>query len=111
MEPKYILDKSSVGTRVGGVDVKYRSGRSVLRDTKVSVVENGSLMPAFTHGSVLYKFAMEGSSAAEVKNERTSSKANGLSPGGRILQDIEKVSVIQTYLVCVIAVRTTCALE
>ncbi|XP_041859936.1 zinc finger protein 704 isoform X2 [Melanotaenia boesemani] len=89
MESKYILEKSSVGTRVGGGDFNCRVGRSVLRDSRVPMVEKNSSMPACTHGPILYKFVMEGSTA-EVKNERTSSKGNGVSLGGRIIQDMEK---------------------
>lgn len=87
-----MLEKSSVGTRVGGTDFNCRAGRSVLRDARVPTVERSGPMPAYTHGPVLYKFVMDASSAADVKSERSSSKGNGLSPGGRILHDMEKVS-------------------
>lgn len=94
MDSRYILEKSSVGTRVGGADFNYRAGRSVLRDSRVPMVEKSGPMPAYTNGPVLYKFVMNGGSAAEVKGERNSVKGNGLSPGGRILHDVEKVSVV-----------------
>ncbi len=90
MDSRYVLEKSSVGTGVRGADFNYRLGRSVLRDTE----KNGP-MPAFTNGPVLYKFVMDAvGSAAEVKGERTSAKGNGLSPGGRVLHDVEKVSAV-----------------
>lgn len=88
MESKYILEKSSVGTRVGGADFNYRAGRSVLRDTRVLMVEKSSSMQAYTHGPILYKFAVD-DLASEVKKDW--SKGSGLTPGGRILQDTEKV--------------------
>ncbi|XP_072222698.1 zinc finger protein 704 isoform X1 [Leuresthes tenuis] len=90
MESKYIFEKSSVGTRVGGADFNCRVGRSVLRDTRVPMVEKSSSMPAYTQGPVLYTFVMDGGLTAEVKNERTPSKGNGVPPGARILQDVEK---------------------
>lgn len=92
MDSKYILEKSSVGTRVGGADFNCRAGRSVLRDARVPTLERNGPSPAYTNGPVPYKFVLEGGSPAEVKGVRTSSKGNGLSPGGRILQDMEKVS-------------------
>lgn len=96
MDSRYILEKSSVETRVGvgGAAFNCRAGRSVLRDTRVPTVEKSGPMPAYTHGPVLYKFVMDVGSAAEVKSERTSPKGNGLSPGGRILHDMEKVSAV-----------------
>lgn len=91
MDSRYILEKSSVGTRVGvGADFNCRAGRSVLRDTRVpTTVEKNGPMPAYTNGPVLYKFVMDGGSAVEVKGERSSSKGNG-----RILHDMEKVSTV-----------------
>lgn len=94
MDTRYILEKSSVGTRVGGADFNCRAGRSVLRDTRVPTMEKNGPMPAYTNGPVLYKFVMDGGSAAEVKSEPTSPKANGLSPGGRTSHDVEKVSAV-----------------
>lgn len=94
MDSRYILEKSSVATRVGGADFNCRAGRSVLRDTRVPTVEKNGPMPAYTNGHVLYKFVMDGGSTAEVKGERSSSKGNGLSPSGRILHDVEKVSAV-----------------
>uniref|UniRef100_A0A3P9JWV5 Si:rp71-79p20.2 n=1 Tax=Oryzias latipes TaxID=8090 RepID=A0A3P9JWV5_ORYLA len=92
MESKYILKKSSVGTRVGGADFNYRAGRSVLRDTRVLMVEKGSSMQAYTHGPILYKFAVE-DLASEVKKDGCWSKGSGLCPGGRIIQDVEKTGL------------------
>ncbi|XP_019112028.1 SLC2A4 regulator isoform X1 [Larimichthys crocea] len=90
MDSRYILEKSSVGTRVGvGADFNCRAGRSVLRDTRVpTTVEKNGPMPAYTNGPVLYKFVMDGGSAVEVKGERSSSKGNG-----RILHDMEKTGL------------------
>lgn len=92
MESKYIFEKSSVGTSVGVADYNYRSGRSVLFDSRVPVVveKNVSVNPAYTQGPVFYKLVMDGGSTAEVKSERTSSSSKG---HGRILPDLEKVSV------------------
>ncbi|XP_024148948.1 zinc finger protein 704 isoform X1 [Oryzias melastigma] len=90
MESKYILEKSSVGTRVGGADFNYRAGRSVLRDTRVLMVEKSSSMQAYTHGPILYKFAVD-DLTSEVKKDW--SKGSGLTPGGRILQDTEKTGL------------------
>ncbi|XP_040911117.1 SLC2A4 regulator isoform X1 [Toxotes jaculatrix] len=92
MDSRYILEKPSVGTRVavGGADFNCRAGRSLLRDTRVPTVEKSGPMPAYTNGPVLYKFVMDVGSATEVKSEKTSPKGNGLSPGGRILHDMEK---------------------
>lgn len=89
-----MVDKSSVGTRVGGGDFNCRAGRSVLRDTRVPTVETNSPVLAYQNGPILYKFVMDGGSVAEVKREITSPKGNGLSPGGRILHDVEKVSAV-----------------
>lgn len=100
MESKYILEKSSVGTRIGGADFNCRTGRSVLRDTRVSMVEKSGSMPVCTHRQVLYTFVTDGGSAAEAKTDRTSPKGNGLPPDGRILNDMEKVSSVK-------CVRTT----
>ncbi|XP_030279068.1 SLC2A4 regulator isoform X1 [Sparus aurata] len=86
MDARYILEKSSVGTRVGGADFNCRAGRSVLRDSQ----EKNGPVPAYTNGPVLYKFVIDGGSAAEVKGEGTYSKGNGFSPVGRILHDVEK---------------------
>lgn len=94
MDARYILEKSSVGTRVGGADFNCRAGRSVLRDSQ----EKNGPVPAYTNGPVLYKFVIDGGSAAEVKGEGTYSKGNGFSPVGRILHDVEKVSVAHSCL-------------
>lgn len=83
MESRCILEKPLVGTRVGGVDFNCRGGRSVLHDTRVHTVERS--------GPVLYKPAMDGGSVA-TRSERVSLKGSG-SPGGRILHDMDKVSV------------------
>ncbi|XP_037540394.1 zinc finger protein 704 [Nematolebias whitei] len=90
MESKYIFEKSSVGTSVGVADFNYRTGRSVLFDSRVPVVveKNGSVLPAYTQGPVFYKFVMDGGSTAEVKSERTSSSSKG-----RILPDLEKAGL------------------
>lgn len=90
MESKYILEKSSAGTRVGGADFHCRAGRSVLRDTRIPTMEKSVSVPAYTHGPVLYKFVVDGGSVEELKSDRTSSKGNRLPPGGRILHDTEK---------------------
>ncbi|XP_017270485.1 SLC2A4 regulator isoform X1 [Kryptolebias marmoratus] len=92
MESKYIFEKSSVGTGVGVADFHYRTGRSVLLDSRVPVVveKNGSVMPAYAQGPVFYKFVMDGGSAAEVKGERTWSSGKG---NGRILPDMEKAGL------------------
>lgn len=94
MDSRYILDKPLVGTRVGGADCNCRAGRSVLRDTRVPTVEKSGPVPAYTNGPVFYKFVMDGGSVAEVKSEKTSPKGNGLSLGGRIMLDMEKVSAV-----------------
>lgn len=75
MDSRYVLDKPGVG----GVDYSYRTGRSVLRITP----EKHGHTPAYSHGSVLYTFVVD--SAAEGKGEKTSSKGNRLSSGGRLL--------------------------
>ncbi|XP_045913635.1 zinc finger protein 704 isoform X1 [Micropterus dolomieu] len=93
MDSRYMVDKSSVGTRVGGGDFNCRAGRSVLRDTRVPTVETNSPVLAYQNGPILYKFVMDGGSVAEVKREITSPKGNGLSPGGRILHDVEKTGL------------------
>ncbi|XP_035512619.1 SLC2A4 regulator isoform X1 [Morone saxatilis] len=94
MDSRYILEKSPVGARVGGADFNCRAGRSVLRDTRVPTVERNGPTPAYTtNGSVLYKFVMDGGSAAEVKGEQSYSKGNGLSPAGRISHDMEKTGL------------------
>ncbi|XP_065817392.1 zinc finger protein 704 isoform X1 [Labrus bergylta] len=93
MDSRYIMEKSSVGTRVGGSDFNYRAGLSVLRNIRVPAVEKNSPMPAYTNGPVLYKFVMDGGSATEVKSEGISSNASGLSPGGRILHEVEKTDM------------------
>lgn len=97
MDSRYILEKSSVGTRLGGADFNCRAaGRSVLRDARVPTANErgGPGAPAaYSNGHVFYKLVMDGGSAAEVKGERTSTKGNGLYPGGRVaLHDVEKVS-------------------
>lgn len=84
MDSRYILEKPLAGTRVGGPDFSCRAGRSVLHDTRVHTVEKS--------GPVLYKHAMDGGCAA-LKSEKVSPKGNGLSPGGRVLHDMDKVSV------------------
>ncbi|XP_074537381.1 zinc finger protein 704 isoform X1 [Halichoeres trimaculatus] len=93
MDSRYIVEKSSVGTRVGGADFNCRAGRSVLRDSRVPTVERNGPMPAYTNGAVLCKFVMDGGSVTEVKSERSSSKVNGHTPGGRILFEVEKTSL------------------
>lgn len=90
MESKYVVENWSVGTGVGGADFNCRTGRSVLRDTRVPAVEKSGSMLAYANGPVPYKTVMDGISTAEVKSERTSLKGNGLSLGGRILHDVEK---------------------
>lgn len=93
MDSKYILEKSSVGTRVGVTDFNCRTGRSVLRDARVPTLErNGPTpLPAYTNGPAPYNLVLDGGSPLEVKGVRTSTKGNGHSPGGRILH-MEKVS-------------------
>lgn len=84
MDSRYILEQQPA-TRVGGgagADFNYRAGCSVLRSTRVSVVERNSPMPVYTNGAVYCGFVME----AEVKGERTS----GPAPGARIVYDVEK---------------------
>ncbi|XP_067384080.1 zinc finger protein 704 isoform X2 [Channa argus] len=81
MDSKYILEKPLVGTRLGGADFICRPGRSVLRDTRVHTTEK--------NGPVVYKPAMDGGCVV-AKSERISHKGNGLSPGSRILHDVEK---------------------
>ncbi|XP_074500181.1 zinc finger protein 704 isoform X2 [Sebastes fasciatus] len=84
MDSRYILEQQPA-TRVGGgggADFNYRAGCSVLRSTRVSVVERNSPMPVYTNGAVYCEFVME----AEVKGERTS----GPAPGARIVYDVEK---------------------
>lgn len=100
MESKYVVENWSVGTGVGGADFNCRTGRSVLRDTRVPSVEKSGSMSAYANGPVHYKTVMDGVSAAEVKSERTSLKGNGLSLGGRILHDVEKVSAVQLFYAC-----------
>ncbi|CAJ1085012.1 zinc finger protein 704 isoform X2 [Xyrichtys novacula] len=91
MESRYIMEKPSVGTRIGGGgDFNCRVGRSVLRDSRVPTVEKNGPMPAYTNGPVLYKFVADGGSTSELKS---SLKANGLSPGGRILHEVEKIGL------------------
>lgn len=85
MDSRYILEKPLAGTRVGGADFNCRAGRSVLHDNRIHTVEKS--------GPVLYKHAMDGGYVA-VKSEKVSLKGNGLSPGARILHDVEKVSVV-----------------
>ncbi|XP_068188312.1 zinc finger protein 704 isoform X1 [Antennarius striatus] len=91
MESRYILENSTGGTRVAGVDFNCRLGRSVPRDARVHTAEKSSPLPAYTNGPVLYKIVMDGGSAVEVQGERTSLiKGNRICPGGQILHDIEK---------------------
>ncbi|XP_059188451.1 zinc finger protein 704 isoform X1 [Centropristis striata] len=90
MDSRYILEQPSVGTRIGGADFNCRAGRSVLRDARVPSVEKNGPKPVYTNGPIFYKFVMDGGSVAEVKGERTSLNGHGLSPGGRILHDVEK---------------------
>lgn len=93
MESKYIFEKSSIGTSVGVADFNYRTGRSVLLDSRipVAVEKSSSVVPAYAQAPVFYKFVMDGgSTAAGVKSERTSSSSKG---SGRIFPDVEKVSV------------------
>ncbi|KAG7228171.1 hypothetical protein INR49_013334 [Caranx melampygus] len=84
MDSRYILEKSSVGTRVGvgGAD-SCRAGRSVHHDTRVPTVEKNGPMPAYTHGPVLYKFVVDVGSAAEVASERSSPKGTDCLRTGR----------------------------
>lgn len=100
MESKYIVEKSSVGTGVGGADFNCRTGRSVLRDTRVPSVEKNGSMSAYTNGAVPYKNVMDGGSAVEIKSERTPLKGNGLFLGGRLLHDVEKVSAVEMFYAC-----------
>lgn len=58
-------------------------------------------MPAYTNGPVPYKCSPDGGSPVEVKSPRTCFKGNGISPGGRISLDMEKVSVFSGSAVCV----------
>ncbi|CAN9515523.1 unnamed protein product [Ophioblennius macclurei] len=108
MESKYILEKSSVGTRVGVVggvgggggaaDFNCRAGRSVLRDARVvpAAVEKGSCTPTYAHGTVLYKFVTNDSGGgcngpvADGRYERSSPQGNRPFPGGRTFHDGEK---------------------
>ncbi|XP_061591944.1 zinc finger protein 704 isoform X2 [Cololabis saira] len=86
MEPAYILlDQPSVGTRVGGSDVDYRPGRSVL------MLGKSRPMPAHTPGSVRCSLAGDGSSsAAAARGERPPCRTHALSLGDPILYDVEK---------------------
>ncbi|XP_058498705.1 zinc finger protein 704 [Solea solea] len=97
MDSRYIMEKSSVGARVGiaGADFNCRTGRSVLRDTRVSTMaEKSAAMPVYIHRPVLYKFVMDVESAAEeVKSERSSEKRNGHCPRAPILDHTEKTGV------------------
>lgn len=90
MDSKFILEKS---TTVGGGELKCRPGRSVHCDARVPVLERNGPMPAYTNGPVPYKCSPDGGSPVEVKSPRTCFKGNGISPGGRISLDMEKVSV------------------
>lgn len=101
MDSKYILEKSTAGTRIGGADFNCRSGRSVLCDARVPILERNGPLPAYTNGPVPYKCSPDGVSPVEVKSLRTSFKGNGISPGGRISLDMEKVSVFSGSGVCV----------
>ncbi|XP_034446832.1 zinc finger protein 704 isoform X1 [Hippoglossus hippoglossus] len=96
MDSRYISEKSSVGTRVGGgvgADFNCRAGRSVLRDARVLTAEkSGPVMPVYTHGPVLYKFVMD-VSAAEVKSGRTPGEGSAPAPGARIMYDAEKTGL------------------
>lgn len=92
MDSKCILEKPSAGTRVGGADFECRAGRSVLRDARVPTLERNGFLPAYTNGSVHDKYAPDGGPPVEVKGVRTSSKGTGISPGGRVLHDVDKVS-------------------
>ncbi|XP_034732332.1 zinc finger protein 704 isoform X2 [Etheostoma cragini] len=87
MDSRYILEQPSVGTSVAGADFNCRS---VLRNNRV---EKNGPMPVYTNGPVFYKFVMGGGSVSEVKGQRTSAKGNGLSPGDRILYDVEKTGL------------------
>ncbi|KAI9530590.1 hypothetical protein NQZ68_000080 [Dissostichus eleginoides] len=88
MDTRYILEQTSVGTRVGGADFNYRPGRSVLCDTRVPTAEKNGPMPVYTHGPVFYKLLMDGGSVSGVKGEQTSPKGNG-----RILHEMEKTGL------------------
>nr|XP_020463734.1 SLC2A4 regulator isoform X2 [Monopterus albus] len=95
MDTRYILEKPSVGTRVGvgGADFNCRAGRTVIHENRAPTVEKSGPVPAYTNRPVAYKSVMNGGSVAEVRRERTSPKGNGLVLGGRILQDMEKNGV------------------
>lgn len=98
MDSKFILEKS---TTVGGADFNCRAGRSVHCDARVPTLERNGPMPAYTNGPVPYKCSPDGGSPVEVKSPRTCFKGNGISPGGRISLDMEKVSVFSGSAVCV----------
>ncbi|KAF7662814.1 hypothetical protein LDENG_00225630 [Lucifuga dentata] len=89
MESRHVLDKSSVGIRVGA-DFNCRAGRSVVRDNRMLTVERSGPIPACTNGPVLYTFVMDGNSVEEGKSQKTSPKGNGRSSEGGILNDVEK---------------------
>ncbi|XP_029012136.1 zinc finger protein 704 isoform X2 [Betta splendens] len=76
MDSRYILEKPLTGPRVGAADFSCRSGRTVLHTAEKS-------------GPVPYKHAMDGGAAA-ARSDKVSPKRNGVSPGVRILQDVEK---------------------
>lgn len=101
MDSKYILEKSTTGTRVGGADFNCRPGRFVLFDARVPILERNGPLPAYTNGPVPYKYSPDGGSPVETKSLRTCFKGNGISPGGRISLDMEKVSASSGSGVCV----------
>ncbi|XP_076023032.1 zinc finger protein 704 isoform X2 [Genypterus blacodes] len=90
MESRHVLDKSSVGIRVGGADFNCRSGRSVVCDSRVPAVEQSGPIPACTNGPVIYTLVMDGGSVVEGKSQKPPPKGNGRSTGGGVLHDAEK---------------------
>lgn len=93
MDSKHIVEKSTTGARVGGAGINCRAGRSVLCDARVSILERNGPLLAYTNGPGPYKCSPDGGPPVEAKSPRTSFKGNGISPGGRISLDMEKVSV------------------
>ncbi|KAM4610458.1 zinc finger protein 704 isoform 2-T2 [Polymixia lowei] len=97
MNSKRILDKSSVGIRVGcastHADFNCHADVSLVCDTSVATVEN-ALMPACTNGpttgSVLYRFVVDGGSVKEATSKEVFFKGNGLSSGGQMLHGMDK---------------------
>lgn len=100
MDSKHIVEKSTTGTRAGGAGINCRAGRSVLCDARVPILERNGPLPAYTNGPGPYKCSPDGGPPIEAKSLRTSFKGNGISPGGRISLDMEKVSVFHGSSVC-----------